>query len=192
MNGVDPSPQDITLENGFFTKHQVKVLLLQPAGHRLPDRLRSAQTASRRASRSWASTRPCRRPGYDYQSWMLAEVTAIRRRSPTGPPPSTCEGCTATRFSEADATAEVAEIGPSADGGSSTGSPFAHVGQFTGLIGSNGAGKTTLLRVILGLITPGPARSGCRGQLGPDVTRRSATSRRRSSWSPTCRCGRGT
>ena len=25
MNGVDPTPQDITLENGFFTKHQVKV-----------------------------------------------------------------------------------------------------------------------------------------------------------------------
>ena len=25
MNGVDPSPQDISLENGFFTKHKVKV-----------------------------------------------------------------------------------------------------------------------------------------------------------------------
>ena len=25
MNGVDPAPQDISLENGFFTKHQVKV-----------------------------------------------------------------------------------------------------------------------------------------------------------------------
>ena len=25
MNGVDPAPEDITLENGFFTKHQVKV-----------------------------------------------------------------------------------------------------------------------------------------------------------------------
>ena len=25
MNGIDPAPQDITLENGFFAKHQVKV-----------------------------------------------------------------------------------------------------------------------------------------------------------------------
>ena len=24
MNGVDPNPQDVTLENGFFTQHQVK------------------------------------------------------------------------------------------------------------------------------------------------------------------------
>ena len=38
MNGVDPSPQDITLEDGFFTKHQVKVFCLQPAGRRLADR----------------------------------------------------------------------------------------------------------------------------------------------------------
>ena len=43
MNGVDPSPQDITLENGFFTKHQVKVFCLQPAGRRLPDDARSAR-----------------------------------------------------------------------------------------------------------------------------------------------------
>ena len=25
MNGVDPAPEDITLEKGFFTTHQVKV-----------------------------------------------------------------------------------------------------------------------------------------------------------------------
>ena len=25
MNGVDPAPQDIALENGFFTQHKVKV-----------------------------------------------------------------------------------------------------------------------------------------------------------------------
>ncbi|HUC58810.1 MAG TPA: hypothetical protein VMA95_15515, partial [Streptosporangiaceae bacterium] len=25
MNGVDPAPEDIALENGFFTKHKVKV-----------------------------------------------------------------------------------------------------------------------------------------------------------------------
>src|ERR1700722_16059932 len=25
MNGVDPAPEDITLENNFFTRHQVKV-----------------------------------------------------------------------------------------------------------------------------------------------------------------------
>ena len=34
MNGVDPAPQDIALENSFFTGHKVKAVRLQPAGDR--------------------------------------------------------------------------------------------------------------------------------------------------------------
>ena len=41
MNGVDPSPQDITLEDGSSSPTRVKVFVLQPAGRRLAHRPRS-------------------------------------------------------------------------------------------------------------------------------------------------------
>ena len=65
-------------------------------------------------------------------------------------------------------------------------------GQFTGLIGPNGAGKTTLLRVILGLQRPTAGSVAVLGGHAPGGTRPSAMSRRRSSWTRTCRCGPGT
>jgi zinc/manganese transport system substrate-binding protein len=78
MNGVDPSPQDVTLENGFFTKHAVKVFCYN---QQVVDSL----TTSIRVGASKAGvpvvgvyeTMPT--PGYDYQSWMLAEVNAIQK-----------------------------------------------------------------------------------------------------------------
>ena len=84
MNGVDPTPQDITLEDGFFTKHTGEGVLLQPAGRRLPDHRRSARPPSRPGS-PWSGvyeTMPT--PGYDFQSWMLAEVNAIEKAVTTG------------------------------------------------------------------------------------------------------------
>jgi zinc/manganese transport system substrate-binding protein len=77
MNGVDPSPQDITLENGFFTKHQVRVFCYN-------QQVVDALTASiRRTAQNndvpvvgVYETMPT--PGYNYQSWMLAEVQAIQ------------------------------------------------------------------------------------------------------------------
>jgi zinc/manganese transport system substrate-binding protein len=77
MNGVDPSPQDITLENGFFTKHQVKVFCYN-------QQVVDALTASIRETAIKAGvpvvgvyeTMPT--PGYDFQTWMLAEVNAIQ------------------------------------------------------------------------------------------------------------------
>jgi len=76
MNGTDPSPQDITLENGFFTKHQVKVFCYN-------QQVVDALTASIRTTAARAGvpvvgvyeTMPT--PGYDYQRWMIAEVNAI-------------------------------------------------------------------------------------------------------------------
>lgn len=78
MNGVDPSPQDIALEEGFFAKHQVKVFCYN---QQVVDPL----TASMRQMALQAGvpvvgvyeTMPT--PGYDYQSWMLAEVNAIAK-----------------------------------------------------------------------------------------------------------------
>ncbi len=76
MNGVDPSPQDISLENGFFTAHEVKVFCYN-------QQVVDALTTSIRLNAEKAGvpvvgvyeTMPT--PGYDYQSWMLAETNAI-------------------------------------------------------------------------------------------------------------------
>jgi zinc/manganese transport system substrate-binding protein len=78
MNGVDPSPQDITLENGFFTQHKVQVFAYN-------QQVVSALTTSIRQTAVKAGvpvvgvyeTMPT--PGYDYQSWMLAEVQALKK-----------------------------------------------------------------------------------------------------------------
>jgi zinc/manganese transport system substrate-binding protein len=76
MNGVDPAPEEVTLEDGFFTKHQVAVFCYN---QQVVDPL----TTSIRLTAQHAGvpvvgvyeTMPT--PGYDYQSWMLAEVKAI-------------------------------------------------------------------------------------------------------------------
>jgi zinc/manganese transport system substrate-binding protein len=78
MNGVDPSPQDVSLENGFFTQHKVKVFAYN-------QQVTSALTASIRQTAQQAGvpvvgvyeTMPT--PGYRYQSWMVAEVQAIQK-----------------------------------------------------------------------------------------------------------------
>ncbi|MFI5285764.1 MAG: metal ABC transporter solute-binding protein, Zn/Mn family [Candidatus Dormibacteria bacterium] len=78
MNGTDPAPEDISLENGFFTSHRVKVFCYN-------QQVTSALTVSIRLNAVHAGvpivgvyeTMPT--PGYDYQTWMLAEVRAIER-----------------------------------------------------------------------------------------------------------------
>jgi zinc/manganese transport system substrate-binding protein len=77
MNGVDPAPEDITLEDSFFTKHEVKVFCYN-------EQVIDSLTASIKQSATSADvpvvgvyeTMPT--PGYDYQTWMLAEVAAIQ------------------------------------------------------------------------------------------------------------------
>ncbi len=71
MNGVDPSPEDITLENNLFTNHQVKVFCYN-------QQVVDALTASFKSAAKKADvpvvgvyeTMPT--PGYDYQTWMMA------------------------------------------------------------------------------------------------------------------------
>ena len=91
MNGTDPVPQDVSLENGFFTKHQVKVFCYnQQVTDSLTDSIRqTAQTV--RCARGRGLRDDARLPGYDYQSWMMAEVTAIQKAVTTASPPSTCD-----------------------------------------------------------------------------------------------------
>jgi zinc/manganese transport system substrate-binding protein len=75
MNGVDPTLQDTARENSLFARHQVKVFVYN-------QQVVSALTTSFRESAQRAGvpvvgvyeTMPA---GYDYQSWMLAEVNAL-------------------------------------------------------------------------------------------------------------------
>jgi zinc/manganese transport system substrate-binding protein len=76
MNGVDPAPQDVTLQNGLFSGRRVKVLLYN---QQVTDPVTQSFLATARRSRvpvvGVYETMPV--PGYDYQSWMLAEVHAL-------------------------------------------------------------------------------------------------------------------
>ena len=77
MNGVDPAPEDITLEDGFFTKHQVKVFCYnEQVVDGLTASIRQTAESARVPVVGVYETMPT--PGYDYQRWMLAEVAAIQ------------------------------------------------------------------------------------------------------------------
>jgi zinc/manganese transport system substrate-binding protein len=78
MNGVDPSPQDISLEDGFFTGHKVRVFCYnQQVVDALTTSIRETALRSGIPVVGVYETMPT--PGYDYQTWMLAEVHAIEK-----------------------------------------------------------------------------------------------------------------
>ncbi len=78
MNGVDPSPQDVTMQNGFFTGHKVKVFVYnQQVTDSLTASFLSLATKEGIPVVGVYETMPV--PGYDYQSWMLAEVNALQK-----------------------------------------------------------------------------------------------------------------
>jgi zinc/manganese transport system substrate-binding protein len=78
MNGVDPSPQYVSLQDNLLAQHKVKVILYN---QQVTDSLTTSFLA---AAHHYGipvvgvyETMPT--PGYSYQSWMLAEVNALRR-----------------------------------------------------------------------------------------------------------------
>jgi zinc/manganese transport system substrate-binding protein len=76
MNGTDPTAQDVALENSFFTRHQVKVFVYnQQVVDSLTESIRQNARQSGVPVVGVYETMPV--PGYDYQSWMLAETKAI-------------------------------------------------------------------------------------------------------------------
>jgi zinc/manganese transport system substrate-binding protein len=78
MNGVDPAPQDVTLENGLFSRHRVKVLVYnQQVTDSLTQSFLAAAAKDGIPVVGVYETMPT--PGYDYQSWMVAEVRALQR-----------------------------------------------------------------------------------------------------------------
>jgi zinc/manganese transport system substrate-binding protein len=78
MNGIDPSPQDISLEDNLITSHKVKVFVYN---EQVVDSLTTSfRTAAQKAGIPVVGvyeTMPV--PGYDYQTWMLAEVDAVHK-----------------------------------------------------------------------------------------------------------------
>jgi zinc/manganese transport system substrate-binding protein len=78
MNGHEPAPQDIALENGFFSRHMVKVFAYnQQVVSTLTTSIRQNALAAGVPVVGVYETMPT--PGYDYQSWMLAEVNALEK-----------------------------------------------------------------------------------------------------------------
>jgi zinc/manganese transport system substrate-binding protein len=78
MNGVDPSPQDVSLEDSLFSSHKVKVFVYN---QQVTDSLTASFLSQARKDGipvvGVYETMPV--PGYDYQSWMLAEVQAMTK-----------------------------------------------------------------------------------------------------------------
>jgi zinc/manganese transport system substrate-binding protein len=77
MNGVDPAPQAVTLQEGLFADHRVKVLAYnQQVTDSLTQSFLEAATRNGVPVVGVYETMPA---GYDYQSWMLAEMQAVSR-----------------------------------------------------------------------------------------------------------------
>ncbi len=78
MNGLDPSPQYVSLEDSLFSQHKVKVFVYN---QQVTDSLTASflATAQRYGVPVVGVYETMPVPGYNYQSWMLAEVNALRK-----------------------------------------------------------------------------------------------------------------
>jgi zinc/manganese transport system substrate-binding protein len=78
MNGTDPAPQDVATEEALLSGHEVRILVYN---RQVTETLTESFLALARRSGipvvGVYETMPV--PGYHYQSWMLAEVTALRK-----------------------------------------------------------------------------------------------------------------
>jgi zinc/manganese transport system substrate-binding protein len=78
MNGVDPSPQDVSLQDSLFAQHKVKVFVYnQQVTDTLTQTFISDAHSAHIPVVGVYETMPT--PGFTYQSWMLAEVTALQK-----------------------------------------------------------------------------------------------------------------
>lgn len=76
MNGVDLSPQDVTLQDNLFTSHAVSVFVYN---EQVTDSVTEAflKLAQHNDIPVVGVYETMPTPGYDYQTWMVAEVEAI-------------------------------------------------------------------------------------------------------------------
>jgi zinc/manganese transport system substrate-binding protein len=78
MNGTDPSAQNVAVERSLFTQHKVKVFVYnQQVTDSLTDSFISLAKANGVPVVGVYETMPV--PGFDYQSWMVAEVQALQK-----------------------------------------------------------------------------------------------------------------
>jgi len=78
MNGTDPSPQDVTTQNNLLSQGQVKVLVYnRQVTDPLTQSLLSLAKQHGIPVVGVYETMPA--PGYNYQTWMLAEVASLRK-----------------------------------------------------------------------------------------------------------------
>ncbi len=77
MNGVDPAPQDISFQDGLLADHKVKVFLYN---EQVTDSVTQSFLAlAKKSGIAVVGVYETMPTGYDYQSWMLAEVRALDR-----------------------------------------------------------------------------------------------------------------
>jgi zinc/manganese transport system substrate-binding protein len=78
MNGVDPSAQNVALEKSLFTQHKVKAFVYnQQVTSSLTKSFITLANQNHIPVVGVYETMPV--PGYDYQSWMVAEVQALKK-----------------------------------------------------------------------------------------------------------------
>jgi zinc/manganese transport system substrate-binding protein len=77
MNGTDPAPQNISLENQLISQHRVRVLLYnEQVTDTLTQTFLNGAANARMPVVGVYETMPT---GYTYQGWMLAEARALER-----------------------------------------------------------------------------------------------------------------
>jgi len=78
MNGIDPAPEDITIEEDLLSGHRVDALVYN---EQVTDSITESFLALAKENGipvvGVYETMPT--PGYDYQTWMVAEVQAIKK-----------------------------------------------------------------------------------------------------------------
>ena len=78
MNGVDPSPQAVAAQDALFNDHKVKVFVYnQQVTDALTESFITLAEKNGIPVVGVYETMPT--PGYDYQTWMLAEVNALKK-----------------------------------------------------------------------------------------------------------------
>ncbi len=78
MNGTDPAPEDVATQQSLFRHHKVMVFVYnQQVTDPLTQSFASLATSEGIPIVGVYETMPA--PGYDYQSWMLAETEALTR-----------------------------------------------------------------------------------------------------------------
>ena len=78
MNGTDPAPQAVSLQDDLFSGHRVKAFVYnQQVTDSVTEQFLKRARAAGVPVVGVYETMPT--PGYDYQSWMMAELQALQR-----------------------------------------------------------------------------------------------------------------